>query len=67
MLYKQPKRKMIEVTTVDFLLTASHGNQTVVAKLLNVTRGTLKNIIDNKRDNVVLIRGDGSYKLFEER
>ena len=65
MLYKQPKTKMIEVTTVDFMLTASHGNQTVVAKLLDVTRGTLKTIIDNKRDNVVLIRDHGSYKLLK--
>ena len=65
MLYKQPKRKMIEVTTVEDLLVAAHGNQTVVAKLLDVTRGTLKTIIENKRDNAVLIREDGSYKLLK--
>ena len=65
MIYKQPKRKIIEVTTVEDLLVAAHGNQTVVAKLLDVNRGTLKTIIDNKRDNAVLIRDDGSYKLLK--
>ena len=66
MLYKQPERKMIEVTTVDHLLVAAHGNQTAVAKLLGTHRGTIKNIIDNKRDNAVLIRDDGSYKLLKD-
>ncbi len=65
MLYKQPKIKTIEVTTIEDLLVSANGNQTVVAKLLDVTRGTLKTIIDNKRDNVVLIRDDGSYKLLK--
>ena len=65
MLHKQPETTTMKVTTVDFLLIASYGNQTTVAKLLDVTRGTLKTIIDNKRDNVVLIRDDGSYKLLK--
>ena len=60
-----PKTKQITVTTMQDVLTGNRGNQWGTAEELNVNRGTLRKMIEDKRPNVVLINEDGSYTLLK--
>lgn len=55
------KTKTIEVTTIQDLLVHTRGNQSEVARMLDVTRTTLRKLIKSKAENVVLINTFGGF------
>jgi len=49
--------------TISDLLIQTRGNQSAVARMLRIQRGTLSNYIKLKKENFVIER-DGQYHLF---
>ena len=59
------KTKQITVTTLHDVLDSNEGNEMMTARDLGISRGTLRTMIADGRDNVVLIGDDGEYTLLK--
>ena len=60
-----PRTKQITVTTMQEVLDSNRGNESVTSIELDINRGTLRSMIADKRENVVLVNHDGSYTLLK--
>ena len=59
------KTRQITVTTLHDVLDSNEGNEMMTARDLGINRGTLRTMIADGRDNVVLIGDDGEYTLLK--
>ena len=60
-----PKMMFIEVTTMQYVLDSNKGNERATSEELGINRGTLRKMIADGRDNVVLINKDNTYTLLK--
>ena len=60
-----PKMMFIEVTTMQYVLDSNKGNERATSEELGINRGTLRKMIADGRDNVVLINKDSTYTLLK--
>lgn len=61
----KPETKKITVTTVGDVLIAVKWNKSTAAEILNCNRSTISGIMNDERENVVLVNGDGTFKLLK--